>query len=122
MNELCNFKFISETNIDGEKDIIEFDAKGYKSVVDNKIILYFKNEFKYKFIIGDDKVEVNVDDSKYYFVKNKKTEALIKQQGYELKTSILTSNLKISKEQIIIEYIMDFIDFQGHYKITLMLY
>ena len=116
MRELVEFKFNSKSNLDGEINIIDFIAKGYRS----ENIWYFKNENEYKFFINDD-LEVRVNDSVYKFNLNKKTEALIKLDQYLYKASITTNKLLINENRIEINYSMDFSGFSGVYEIIVEL-
>lgn len=121
MGELVNFKFMSLVSLDGEEEKTEFVSKGYKQVKDKDLIYYFKNENEYKFIVKNNVLEVNVNDSRYTFDTNKKREALISSEGYFYKASIITNKLVINSNKIEIEYILDFGSFKGNYKIILEL-
>lgn len=120
MGELCLFRFKSVINLD-EEQIIKFEQKGYKQHLEECLILYFKHEQEYKFKIINNEIEVNVGESKYHFVANKKTEALIKIDSYFYKTSVYTNRLLISDNLIEIDYEMDFVSFKGKYQIILEL-
>lgn len=121
MRSLCDFHFFAKSNLDGSEQITDFKIKGYKSIEDDKIIFYFKNENKYKFIIVNNILEVMVDDSCYKFDVNKKTEAIINSGGYQLKASIITQKLDILDSKIEIKYMLDFGNFKGEYQIILEL-
>lgn len=120
MKSLCNFTFYALSVLDGEKEEISFDVKGYKSHEDNKQIYYFKKDNSYKFIIDGD-LMVYVNDSIYHFDINKKTEALLRIDNYSYKVSVITNKLDIQDNRIELEYTLDFINFKGEYKIILKL-
>lgn len=120
MGELCQFRFKSIINLD-EEEIIEFEQKGYKQEKDGCLIYYFKKDQEYKFIIKDNNLEVQVGGSRYNFVLNKKTEALIKVDNYFYKSSVITKLLEIDNNIIKINYEMDFSSFIGEYQIILEL-
>ena len=120
MASLANFTFYSRSNIDGDINTIDFECKGYTDKKDN-VVWYFKNENEYKFIILKEALMVNVNDSKYYFDINKKTEALICNGGYSYKASVVTKKLEISTNEIKLNYILDFSSFQGEYEIIVKL-
>lgn len=121
MASICNFKFSSTMVLDGEEEKTEFIAKGYKDFSDEGVIYYFKHENSYKFYIKNEVLTVNVNDSVYVFDKSKKTEAIINNAGYSYKASVKTNELMISEEKIVLEYVMDFVNFKGIYKIILEL-
>ena len=93
MKSLCMFNFYALSVLDGEKEEIKIDVKGYKSYEDNKTIYYFKHDNSYKFIVDDDLI-VYVNNSIYHFNLNKKTEALIRIDNYS-KTCIMTQHTKM---------------------------
>ena len=121
MVDLKMILFKSEYEIDGNKETIEFKEKGYKKVEDNKVTIYFKNENSYKFIISNNTLKVYVNESVYIFDKENKTEAIIKNNDYSYKASLVTNKLNISDNFIQIEYELDFTNFVGKYNITLEL-
>ena len=67
MAELKKIKFSSTHNLDGEISEISFLAKGFKQINDEELIVYFKNEHTYKFIIKSECLTVYVDESYYEF-------------------------------------------------------
>lgn len=122
MAVLCDFKFTSFVKIDNEEEKIEFVTKGYKNNKEDELVYYFKNDNEYKFVIKGDILVVFVNDSKYSFNINKKTEALINNEGYCYKASISTNKLLLESNKIEIEYVIDFTSFKGEYKIILELH
>ena len=122
MAVLCDFKFTSFVKIDNEEEKIEFVTKGYKNNKEDELVYYFKNDNEYKFVIKGDILVVFVNDSKYSFNMNKKTEALINNEGYCYKASISTNKLLLESNKIEIEYVIDFTSFKGEYKIILELH
>ena len=121
MADLINIKFQSNYNIDGEVEKIEFMAKGYKKVENEQKIIYFKHDHAYKFILGFNELEVNVDTSVYKFNCNKKTEAIISGDDYSYKVSVNTKVLNILDNKIDLIYELDFGGFKGEYQIILEL-
>lgn len=122
MADLYNFKFHSISKIDDDISELNFDVKGFVDKRENIVIWYFKNENSYKFIIDGDVLKVNVNDSEYTFINNKKTEALISVDNYLYKASIYTNNIIIRDNYIDINYTLDFSTFKGSYRIIVELY
>ena len=121
MGELMNFRFKSEYKLDNDIEIIEFESKGYKKYEGNRTIYYFKHDNAYKFLIDDDVLEVEVNNSYYRFDINNKTEAIIRGDHYSYKVSVTTERLNIFNDKIEISYVLDFVTFKGTYNITLEL-
>ena len=112
------FDFKSSVIFEDDIQEISFLAKGV--IDEEKNIIYFKNENNaYKFILGDT-LEVFFNDSKYMFELNKKTLAYVNSEGFTFNTSVYTTKLEISLNQIYLEYEMDFNSFKGKYSINLM--
>lgn len=122
MVSLCDFHFSSVSNVDGNQEIIEFDAKGYRKEENENIIYYFKHDNNYKFIIKKDILYVEVNDSRYVFDKNKITASFINVMGNSISVNIETKLLNILDNKIQLEYEMIFDTFKGKYHITLELY
>ena len=120
MKSLCDFNFYALSVLDGEKEEINLNVKGYKSIENDKKVYYFKKDNSYKFIV-DENLLVYVNDSIYHFNINKKTEALIRVENYSYKVSVITNKLDINDDYIELEYILDFVTFKGEYKIILKL-
>lgn len=121
MARLTNFDFYSMSCIEDDINETNFVSKGYVDNKDNCCIWYFKNDNEYKFIIKDNSLLVYVNESVYSFESNKKTESLIKIEGYLCKVSVFTSELIIEENEIRINYILDFNSFKGSYKIIVKL-
>ena len=121
MATLCNYKFTSIALIDNQEEKTNFIAKGYKDTQEGYLVLYFKNENEYKFLVSKDSLVVNVNKSQYTFDLTKKTEAIINNDGYSFKASINTEKLVITDNAIYIRYEIDFISFKASYTINLEL-
>ena len=122
MADLCKFRFHSISKIDEDVNELNFEAQGFIDQREDSLIWYFKNENSYKFIIYKDKLDVNVNNSKYTFINNKKTEAIISVDNYLYKASIYTNFIVINKDYIDINYTLDFSTFKGNYRISVELY
>ena len=118
MASLINVKLKSVN--DGEETFIE--SKGYEKTEDNTRIVYFNSDHKYKFIVGNDEVEVYFDESYYHFKKAALTEGVITSDDVQLKIKINTKKLEINDDYIFFEYELNFGGFVTENEITLELH
>lgn len=105
MQRVVNCKLVVNSEINGQKDCVIINGKGYYRNDDEGIVVYFSSDnIKYKYIYVNDLLTVFCNDSEYVFKVNVKEKGKIKNGEYVFEIATFATRIEIRDNLIILDY------------------
>ena len=105
MQRVVNCRLVISSEINGKKDCVIINGKGYYKKDNDGIIVYFNSEdTKYKYVYVDGCLTIQCNDSVYVFRYNSEEMGKIKNGEYIFEIATFATRIEVKDDSIILDY------------------